>query len=92
MATTAMAVTAILAAAVADVVMSNAAAVAAVMTLSFYHLISIRAAGPFGGPAARIEFKCFVSAPFRIQNLQTAENREDGSKFDDFWITSIASA
>ena len=25
-----------------------------------------------GGPAARIEFRCFVSAPFRIQNLQNS--------------------
>ena len=26
----------------------------------------------------------------KIENLQTAENREDGSDFNDFWTESIA--
>ena len=44
-----------------------------IFKLDFSIWIRFELQGPLGGPAARIEFKCFVSAPFRIQNLQTAE-------------------
>ena len=44
-----------------------------ILELDFSIWIRFELQGPLGGPAARIEFKCFVSAPFRIQNVQTAE-------------------
>ncbi len=51
--------------------------------------------GPLGGLAVRVEFKCFVSAPFSIENgAETIENGaetiENSVVFDRFGGTHEA--
>ena len=44
-------------------------------TLDFSISIRLELPGPLGGLAVRVEFKCFVSAPFSIENgAETIEN------------------